>query len=186
MSAKEGGKMFSSILDFYNIADSNNADIVYIGALWHECIEDLSALLQRKMDSDKLSKRDSKTYFSIFVEMMSNMLKYSAGKTDTGASKGAFVSINENGVHYALSGNLIKTADKDVIKSNIDRLNSMDKSALRELYINKMKAKNAELESRGAGLGLIGIARYASNPIEYDFLPYDEHLTFFTMRVSVN
>ncbi|MCL2638554.1 MAG: SiaB family protein kinase [Oscillospiraceae bacterium] len=178
--------MLDYMLDFYNMTNSCNADVIYKGALWHENIEEIGTVIRRKMDSDNLSSRDCRAYFSIFVEMMSNMLKYSADKTDGGVTKGAFFSVYENGAYYALCGNLMKIEHKELIKSRIDNLNSMDKMSLRRLYINELKTTNINPENEGAGLGLIEIAKCASTPIEYEFFPHDEQLTFFTMRASVS
>jgi hypothetical protein len=39
--------------------------------------------------------------------------------------------------------------------------------------------------SKGAGLGIIEIARRASKPIEFDFTEVDGDYTFFTLKASV-
>ena len=178
--------MVFNMLDFFNMTKSYGTDVIYSGTLWHESIEEIGTILRRKMDSDKLSLQDKNAYFSIFVEMMSNMLKYSEDKTDSGVTKGSFVSVYKKDNYYALCGNLIKNEDKDAIKNRLDSLNSMDKPSLHEFYIEKLKEKTTDARSRGAGLGLLEIARRASTPIEYEFLPYDGNLTLFTMRVSID
>jgi len=48
-----------------------------------------------------------------------------------------------------------------------------------------MKSENDNPESKGAGLGLTEIARRATSKIEYEFLPYGEDLSYFTMYVTV-
>jgi hypothetical protein len=164
---------------------SCNAEVVYAGALWHGIIEELGTALRNKMDTEKIPQNTCKAFFSVFVEMMSNMMKYSAKKTESGFTKGSFFLFYKDGTCCAMSGNLIKIEDRDSLKNRIDNLNSMDKLSLRELYIKKLKKKGA-LKDKGAGIGLIEIAKCASTPIEYEFLPYNDELTFFTMRISVN
>jgi len=39
--------------------------------------------------------------------------------------------------------------------------------------------------SKGAGLGLIEMARKGSEPIEYSFLSIDDNFSFFTISVVV-
>jgi len=182
--------MISNMRDLFNITNSNNADIIYAGAIWHESIEELSAILRRKMDTDNLPKRDCNAYFSIFVEMMSNMLKYSAAKTDSGVMKGSFILSYENGTYYAQCGNLMKTENKDTLKNRIDSLISMDKPALRKLYMKKLKEKSDIYKTDSAGLGLIEIAKCSSLPVEYEFSDFNDSgensgMTLFTMRAAV-
>jgi hypothetical protein len=48
-----------------------------------------------------------------------------------------------------------------------------------------MKHEDNNPESRGAGLGLTEIARRAASKIEYEFIPYGEGLSYFTMYVAI-
>jgi hypothetical protein len=48
-----------------------------------------------------------------------------------------------------------------------------------------MTSDNDNPESKGAGIGLIEIARRAYGPIEYDFKPYGEGRQYFTMYATV-
>jgi len=71
------------------------------------------------------------------------------------------------------------------LKERIDFLNTLDKKELRQFYKEQMKAENDNPESKGAGLGLTEIARRATSKIEYEFIPYGEGLSYFTMYVTV-
>lgn len=56
---------------------------------------------------------------------------------------------------------------------------------MRKYYKERIKAENDNPESRGAGLGLIEIAKRASSKIEYSFTDMDETSSFFTMYVTI-
>jgi hypothetical protein len=79
----------------------------------------------------------------------------------------------------------MKIESAELVKNRIEHLNSLDKQELRKYYKEQMKSENTNAESKGAGIGLTEIAKRASKPIEYDFTPYDEGLTFFTMCVTI-
>jgi hypothetical protein len=73
----------------------------------------------------------------------------------------------------------------DFVKRKIEHLNSLDKTELREYHKEALRGDNDNPESKGAGLGLIEIARRVSGPIGYRFEPVDEELSYFTMYVEI-
>jgi hypothetical protein len=79
----------------------------------------------------------------------------------------------------------MKTESVNRIKSRIDYLNTLDKEEVNNYYWEQSLIDNNDPDSKGAGLGLIEIARRISSKIEYTFKPYDEHHTFFTMYVKI-
>ncbi len=74
----------------------------------------------------------------------------------------------------------------ELIKDRIDHLNSLDKKELRKFHRERLHAENDNPESKGAGLGLIEIARRATAPITYNFEPINEDLVYFTMYVEID
>ena len=181
--------MIDNMLDFYNMTKKHDVDIIYTGSLWADGIEGLGTTLRRQMEFEDMSLPASLAVFSVFVELMNNMLMYSIEKMDIeghpGVSKGAFILASKNKIYSAQSGNMIKTDNVEHIKNRIDYLNSLDKPAVRKFYKEKIKEKDVNSDSKGAGLGLIEIARRASAPIEYEFTPCGDDLTFMTISVTV-
>jgi hypothetical protein len=183
--------MNMKILEYYNMTKELDVDIIYSGALWSDGIEGLGITLRRHMEFERMPLSASQSVFSVFVEQMNNMLMYSVEKIDVdglaGVPKGVFVLASKDKVYYAQSGNVINNESVKLIKDRIDFLNSLDKQSLRRYYKEQLKSENTNLHSKGAGMGLTEIAKRASAPIEYEFLPYDYEagLSFFSMRVTV-
>jgi hypothetical protein len=127
----------------------------------------------------------------VFVEQMNNMLMYSAEKEEHAERKpvetasGIFVLGTLDKSYYVQTGNVIKNSSVGLLKERIDFLNTLDKKELRQFYKEQMKTENDNPESKGAGLGLTEIARRAASKIEYEFTPYGEDLSYFTMYVTV-
>jgi len=181
-----------NILEYNKLLAEHNISIIYSGPLWAEGIDGMAEFLQKRLDMDDMSLSASQAVFSVFVEQMNNMLMYSAGKerqeSETGireTSTGIFVLGSQDKSYYVQTGNIIKNSSVGLLKDRIDFLNTLDKKGLREYYKEQMKAENDNPESKGAGLGLTEIARRATSKIEYEFTPYSEGLSYFTMYVTV-
>jgi hypothetical protein len=182
-----------NILEYSKLLAEHNISIIYSGPLWAEGIDGMAGFLQKRLDMDDMSLSASQAVFSVFVEQMNNMLMYSAEKEkrerpEAGAvetSSGIFVLGSYDKSYYVQTGNVIKNSSVGLLKDRIDYLNTMDKKELREFYREQMKTENDNPESKGAGLGLTEIARRATSKIEYEFTPYSEGLSYFTMYVTV-
>ncbi len=189
--------MLADMLDYYRMIVDNNVNIIYSGPIWAEGIEGIGGTLRKRLEFDELPLSASQSVFSVFVEQMNNMLMYSAEKemfeTKKGSaeserrevSKGLFILGSRDKKYFVQSGNVIRESMVEFIRSRIDHLNSLDKVELRKFYKEQMKSENLNPESRGAGLGMIEIARRASSKIEYSFVPYSAGQTFFSMYVTI-
>jgi hypothetical protein len=165
--------------------------LVYSGPLWAEGIGGFANTLKRRLEYDNLPLETSQEVFSVFVEQMNNMLMYSAEKSQfttdeihSEAPKGTFVMGVKGSKYFIQTGNVMDNKSVDYVKSKIDYLNVLDKKELRKLY-KQQRLENDNHESKGAGLGLIEIARRVSSKIEYTFTPYEEGYTFFTLFATI-
>jgi len=192
MIRKEAAMKFN-ILEYSKLLAEFNISIIYSGPLWAEGIDGMAEFLQKRLDMDDMPLNASQAVFSVFVEQMNNMLMYSAEKEKherpetkpAETSSGVFVLGSCDKSYYVQTGNVIKNSSVGLLKERIDFLNTLDKKELRQLYKEQMKTDNDNPESRGAGLGLTEIARRATSKIEYEFIPYGEGLSYFTMYVTV-
>ena len=182
-----------NILEYSKLLAEHNISMIYSGPLWAEGINGMAEFLQKRLDMDDMPLSASQSIFSVFVEQMNNMLMYSAEKErherpETGAaetSSGIFVLGGCDKSYYVQTGNVIKDSSVGLLKERIDFLNTLDKKELRQFYKDHMKNGNDNPESKGAGLGLTEIERRATSKIEYEFTPYGEGLSYFTMYVTV-
>jgi hypothetical protein len=125
---------------------------------------------------------------------MNNMLMYSEDKQTVKNSEaanasdipqGIFILGSKNNSYFLQSGNVIKNKNAAYIKDIIDRLNKLDKNGLRQFYKEQLKSDKQNPDSKGAGLGLIEMAKRACAPIEYYFCPYENDYTFYTILVTI-
>jgi hypothetical protein len=70
------------------------------------------------------------------------------------------------------------------IREKIEGIRNLSKEELKLLY-RERRRQAPEPGSKGAGLGLIEMARKAGKPIDYSFAPIDEDSSFFSLKVVV-
>ncbi|MCL2498848.1 MAG: SiaB family protein kinase [Defluviitaleaceae bacterium] len=182
-----------NMLEYNKMLINNNISIIYSGPLWAEGIDGMAEFIQRRLDKDELTLSASQSVFSVFVEQLNNMLMYSVNKeqpenTDkphTEASKGIFLMGKHDHSYFLQTGNYMKTSSVELLKSRIDHLNTLDKQQLRQFFKEQRKIEDNNPESKGGGIGLIEVARRATSKIDYDFIPCEDGITYFTMYVTI-
>lgn len=187
--------MISNMLDYYKMIRDNNISIIYNGPIWSGGVEGLGQTLRNRLAIDDLPLSISQSVFSVFVEQMQNMLNYSAEMEsfhrettgeDLQIATGVFILGIIDKQYFIQCGNKIRNESIALVKERIDLLNTMDKAELRKYYKERMRAEDDNPESKGAGIGLIEIARRASSKMDYEFSPLDEDgYSFFTLFVTV-
>jgi len=165
--------------------------LVYSGPLWAEGIGGFASTVKKRLEYDNLPLETSQEVFSVFVEQMNNMLMYSADKeqfaTDeihSEAPKGTFIMGVQGNQYFIQTGNVMEVKTVDMIKEKIDYINTLDKKELRAYY-KEQRMDNSNPDSKGAGLGLIEIARRVSSKIEYSFKPFEDGYMFFTLFATI-
>jgi len=182
-----------NIRQYGKMLDSNHIKVIYSGPVWASGIDGMAEMLLKRLEFDDIPLNASQSVFSIFVEQMNNMMMYSADKehrtnsegNPLEISKGIFILGVQDTEYFIQCGNVVTNYSAEILKTRIDYLNTLDKKGLRQYYKQQMHAENTNLESKGAGVGLIEIARRASAPIDYEFEPYGDGLQYFTIYITV-
>ena len=162
------------------------------GPLSQDLMVEMGEILKRKLKAEGASSTVIHRVFSILVELNQNIIHYSAEKvmkegnhTDGATSGCGIISVgHENGHYFLMAGNMIENHKIEGMKNRLNRLNGMEKEQLNYLYREQRKGLPDE-GSKGAGLGLIEVARKVSRPLEYDIEEIDEALSFFTLKTVI-
>jgi hypothetical protein len=174
--------------------EDNNILVSYSGHIWANGIDGMAEMLLKRLEFDDMPFSASQSIFSIFIEQINNMMMYSADKeykTDPAGkpleiSKGIIILGVQDTMYYIQSGNVVTDKNAEILKVRLEYLNTLDKKESRQYYTQQLNAEDDNLESRGAGIGLIEIARRASDSIVYEFEPLGDGLQYFTMCITVN
>jgi len=178
------------LLDFHRKLAKQGIIFCFSGPVSQQVIEGIGQTLKQKMELEDAGMTTVQKVFSIFVEQMQNVVNYSAEKvfeedrSDGDLRVGVLVVGREDTHFYVLCGNSIQKEQVEAIKGQLDMLREMDKEELKSFFKERRKVK-ADVDSKGAGLGFIDMARKASRPMEYEFSPMDEQHAFFSIKVII-
>ena len=170
-----------------SLVDISSINVILNGYITSNGIEAHVAELKKYFKSNKIPVKVSNPIYSVFIEQMNNVLMYSEenDKDNTDIPKGHFLFGEDNKAFILQSINTVKNINIDLIKKKIDHLNNLNKNEMRQYYKECIKSENSNPNSKGAGLGLIDIAKHSDAPIEYMFKPHDNDLSFFTMLIKI-
>ena len=143
-------------------------------------VEALGEALRRRLGALDVPGQRSRRIFSTFVEMAQNVLHYAADAAPeapaaaSGGRRGT-IAIGDGGDHHWIaSSNDVRGEHVPRIAERLETLARMSPAELRAAYARQLDNDEHESEdplSRGAGLGLLTIARAARGPLEHAFVP---------------
>lgn len=180
-----------SLFDLYNDLKAKRILFCFSGPIDQSSIEGIGNTLRRNLDIDEAGSTTKISVFSIFVEQVQNVLNYSAEKlTDSDELENELrigivvIGYEENGDYFIYCGNQVYNEDTARISNHIENIRNLNKDELKALYKERRRAQ-LEPGSKGAGLGLIEMARKSAKPFDYSFIKIDETFSFFSIKVSV-
>jgi hypothetical protein len=167
----------SKLMLLFKGAISQNT-LIRIGGLLH--------LAHEETHEDNSKKR----LFSILVEMTQNILHYSQEReyfpySGTVVGAGA-VLVQEMATSYEVEcSNLVTAEQKTSLEDQCSLINSMNQEQLRVYYLTQRRKKAAS-DSKGAGLGLIEIARKSKHPLIARFIPAPASFYYYSITARLN
>ncbi len=139
------------------------------GPFSHGLIEEFGVAVRRHLEQRAAEHSAVLDVFAVYVELAQNVRNYVATKGfapgQTHHPDCAVIAILWDGERFAVgAGNVVKREDAAGLEGRISELNGLDKDALRRRYKEQLRAPRPA-GSRGAGLGLLDIARRAAMPM---------------------
>ena len=150
----------------------------------------LGDALRKKMSADETNITTIKRVFSVFVEQAQNIIRYSTETLGEGEREGpqfrsGLITVGtEEGRFFVVCGNVMRREDAEPLQARLEILRDLDPAGIKAYYRERIMDP-AVPGSKGANLGLIEIARRASEPIQFDFLAIDDQTTFYCMKVFI-
>jgi len=177
-----------TMLRFRNELHEQGMTFCYSGYMTEELLLGIGNTIKKKMELTDMDKKKSRSIFSVFVEQMQNVIRYSAEREthqdSTDLSYGILAVGDENGRVFVTCGNIVRCEDARRLEEGLKKIKSLDKEGLKALWKETLKGETPE-GSKGAGVGFIDIARRAEGGIEYDFASLDDSTSFFTIKAFI-
>jgi hypothetical protein len=182
--------MEGAALDLYSLRRSfmdGEVLICFNGPFSHSIIEEIGIAVKRYLLEETASRSAVSDVFAVFVELAQNVQAYTERlkdrKDEAGLDAGT-LAIGRRGDGYAVSaGNMMDQGDVGALASRLEALRTMDKPGLKALYKERLHAPR--VTEGGAGLGLIDVARRATQPLSWSFREVDQRYRFFSLSVII-
>jgi len=174
---------------FYEQLKAEGIIFSFSGPISQSLLEGIGLTLRQKMTLEETSTNVTQKIFSIFVELMQNVINYSAEKGSAGENEHdlsfGILIIGKTDEHFYIQcGNYITQEQKDPLTEKLTKIQSMDKDELKKYYKEQRRKETVE-GSKGAGLGFIEMARKATKPITFDIVPTQAGQDFFIVTATV-
>lgn len=182
--------MIKDLSQFREKLKQEHIYINFAGPLSQSLMEDVVGIVRRRMTLEGENTATVMNVFAIAVEQVQNMIHYSAEMIPDDEKNAEFrfgllVVGREDERYVVCSGNLIRQPEIAALRERLTKLGDMNKDSLKQYYKEQRK-KTPDLKAKGAGLGLIEIARKSSRPLEFDFQPVDDDSrSFFSLKAII-
>lgn len=179
------------VINLYELKETFNSEgilICFAGPFSHSIIEELGNAVKRYLEAEQMAKDIMMDVFSTFIEQTQNVRNYARQKVDEGNRDCDFSSgivvIGKNGTSYEVSsGNIVGKEDIREALDTLDMLEKLDKKELKTLY--KQNLRKTLPPGANPGLGLIDMARKASQPLVYSLKDIDDRYCFFSLKAII-
>jgi len=162
--------------------------LAYKGSITAELITNVLGVVETKLNHviDKSSTK--KKIYNILVESLQNLYHHVDDLPDSTNNMdvhfGIFVIAKDGEDYNIRTGNFIRNDKIKKLKERFEKIKSLSKEELKELY--KFVLNNQMFSDKGGGgLGLIDIARRTEGRVDYKFNEYDSEYSFFRMHVTI-
>lgn len=161
--------------------------LCYNGPITQEVTECIGDALRVQMKLRRAQKDISLRAFACFVELAQNIAHYSKevsadlGEEEKGA--GIVAIGHQDGCFFIHSGNVIRRADAPRLEERLRKIDGMNRQEL-IAYYRERRRLDPGLGSKGAGIGLLELARHA-RALTHAIDPIDAESSFFSIKVTV-
>ena len=180
------------MLDFRESLYNEGVVFCYSGYMTEDVLLSIGSVIKQKLAADAVDKKTVRSVFSVFVEQVQNVIRYSI-EEETGIQQedngielhyGLLMVGFKNDKYFVSCGNFVKHDNVKPLREGLNHIQQLDKEGLKSLYKETLRREAPE-GSKGAGVGFIDIAKRATNGIEFDFIDYDNDFAYFTLKAYI-
>ena len=182
--------MSFDINEYYSRLNGGDVLMAFKGSISSELISNVLEVVESKMDEFSESSKIRKKVYNVLVESLQNLYHHIEVLPEEMQQhfddKFGILVVSRHADRYKIStGNFIGHDKVDVLRNKIDKINSMSREELKDMY--KFILNHQRLsEKGGGGLGLVDIARKTGNRLDYTFEKYDDTYYFFNLDVFID
>jgi hypothetical protein len=174
-----------SISQLERLMAENNIYLMWSGHISPDVGKEVLSFTETKLAEEDIVSNLRKRVFSILVEILENVAKYSPGREPEEQFGMPVAMIRMVEKEYTLTtGNLILNSKVDHLQEKLDNINTYDKVGLKELFRKSLSGQSISSDSTG-NMGLIDMARKSGSKLEYQFEKINDLYSYYTLTVKV-
>lgn len=175
------------VYSFYKTMKDHQVVLVYEGEVSHQITKAFTSLTETNMELEMESSSTQKKVFHVMVEALQNLSKHADNLDGSARSDGRGIfMLSKNAVEYNITtGNVLERSKIPKMIETLDKINSLDKEGLKDLYKSQIK-EGIISHKGGAGLGFIDIAKKTGNKLHYSFLTINNDYSFFVLMTAIS
>lgn len=182
--------MSFDVNEYYSKLNGGDVLMAFKGNITSELISNVLEVVESRMDDFSEHSKIRKKVYNVLVESLQNLYHHIETLPEEMHkeydSKFGILVVSRVEDKYKIStGNFITQDKVDILKNKIDKINSMGKEELKDMY--KFILNHQRLsEKGGGGLGLVDIARKTGNQLDYTFEKFNNTYYFFNLDVYID
>ena len=182
--------MSFDVNEFYKSLNIDEVLLTYNGSITSELINGILEEVESKMMDGGENSKIRKKVYNVLVEALQNLYHHVDELPENLKDRfepkyGILVIRKEKEDYRIITGNFINIRKIKFLKDKIDKINSLTRDELKDMYkfiLNHQKIT----EKGGGGLGLVDIARKTGNKLEYSFKNFNNDFYFFVLDILIS
>jgi hypothetical protein len=163
----------------------NNVYLIWSGHITTDVEKEVLTFTETKLAEEDIETNLRRRIFSVLVEILENVAKYSPGRGPEEQYGMPVAMIRVEDDEYTLTtGNLILNKNVDDLKGKLDTINKFDKVGLKELFRKSLSGQTITSNSTG-NMGLIDMARKSGSKLVYQFEQISDLYSYYVLTVKV-
>jgi hypothetical protein len=182
--------MSFNIHEYYTKISKGDILLAYKGSITSELINEVLEAVEGKLEAVNEEGKTRKKLYNVLVESLQNLYHHieethEGIDVDLDPKFGILVIEKQNDGEYKVTtGNFVAAVKIKFLKEKIDKINSLSKDELKDMY--KFILNHQKISAKGGGgLGLVDIARKTGKKMLYNFYPYNDKYVFFDLQILV-
>jgi hypothetical protein len=168
-----------------SLMSENNVYLIWSGHITADVGKEVLSFTETKLAEEDVESNIRKRVFSILVEILENVSRYSPGREPEEQFGMPLAMIRIEDKDYSLTtGNLILNEDVEELRGKLDVINKHDKVGLIELFRKSLSGQTI-ITDRTGNMGLIDMARKSGSKLEYQFEKINDLFSYFILSVKV-
>lgn len=174
-------------------AGKRNVILYYEGYFSQTIIAAVAEALKMRIEHVGAAGLTRRKLFSAFIEMTQNIIHYSVDAYTQNDSPYFINEVRHGSIcistdadrYYLHCVNPVHTSIAGQLRTKLEHLHSLTIDDIKREYKQTLRSETLP-DSKGAGLGLLTMARDASEPLEFEFIPIqDSENVLFYLQATI-